>query len=237
MAKKQIKKYVFEPGISKDSSLYPKAVALLLANKAFLQAQVVAFINYNITNNIAPYVGYTFASAKCTRDVGYFIDAVAHDLRYGGNVNSRQIAEYFWIDGEPMIRGDVSPETTGQAYLASVINDYIFTNTTVTPSYGNASVQTKYIGQNAEAGASSRNTSLWNIFSTVITNGVDAVPAKIPGVSSIKLLGNYNSSELLLITDTVRNQILYNFADPAFPITIVQKQGRSSGDGKKKNKP
>jgi len=38
MAKKQIKKYVFEPGISKDSSLYPKAVALLLANKAFLQA-------------------------------------------------------------------------------------------------------------------------------------------------------------------------------------------------------
>ena len=232
MAKKQIKKYVFEPGISKDSSLYPKAVALLLANKAFLQAQVVAFINYNITNNIAPYVGYTFASAKCTRDVGYFIDAVAHDLRYGGNVNSRQIAEYFWIDGEPMIRGDVSPETTGQAYLASVINDYIFTNTTVTPSYGNASVQTKYIGQNAEAGASSRNTSLWNIFSTVITNGVDAVPAKVPGVSSIKLLGNYNSSELLLITDTVRNQILYNFADPAFPITVVQKQGRSSGDGK-----
>jgi hypothetical protein len=232
MAKKQIKKYVFEPGISKDASLYPKAVALLLANKAFLQAQVVAFINYNITNNIAPYVGYTFASAKCTRDVGYFIDAVTHDLRYGGNVNSRQIAEYFWIDGEPMIRGDVSPETTGQAYLASVINDYIFTNTTVSPSYSNASVQTKYIGQNAEVGASSRNTSLWNIFTTVITNGVDSVPAKVSGVSSIKLLGNYTSSELLLITNTANNEILYNFADPAFPVTLVQKQGRSSGDGK-----
>jgi len=128
MAKKQIKKYVFEPGISKDSNLYPKAVALLLANKAFLQAQVVAFINYNITNNIAPYVGYTFASAKCTRDVGYFIDAVAHDLRYGGNVNSRQIAEYFWIDGEPMIRGDVSrnyrPGLSSQRYQRLYLYQY-----------------------------------------------------------------------------------------------------------------
>ena len=86
MAKKQIKNYVFEPGISKNSNLYPNAVALLIANKAFLQAQVVAFINDRIANNIAPYVGYTYAPQKCTRDVGFFIDAVIHDLRYGGNV-------------------------------------------------------------------------------------------------------------------------------------------------------
>jgi hypothetical protein len=231
MAKKQIKKYVFEPGISKDASVYPKAVALLLANKAFLQAQVVAFINYNITNNIAPYVSYTYASAKCTRDVGYFIDAVAHDLRYGGNVKSRQVSQYFWIEGEPMIRGDVSPETSGQAYLASIINNFIFTNTTVSPSYGNGLVQTKFVGQNGETGASSRNTSLWNIFSTVITNGVSAIPVKVTGVSTVRLLGNYTSSELLLITDTFNNEIIYNFADPAFPITIEQKQGRSSGNG------
>ena len=231
MAKKQIKKYVFEPGISKEASLYPKAVALLLANKAFLQAQVVAFINYNITNSIAPYAGYTYASAKCTRDVGFFIDAVAHDLRYGGNVKSRQIAQYFWIDGEPMIRGDVSPETSGQAYLASIINNFIFTNTTVSPSYGNPQVQVKYAGQDGEAGASSRNTSLWNIFSTVITNGVSTIPTKVTGVSTVKLIGNYTSSELLLITNTSDNEIIYNFADAAFPITIEQKQGRSSGNG------
>ena len=97
MAKKQIRKYVFEPGVSKDDNLLPNAVALLAANKSFLQAQVVAFINDRILNDVAPYSGYTYASEKCVRDVGYFIDAILHDLRYGGNVKCRQVADYFWI--------------------------------------------------------------------------------------------------------------------------------------------
>lgn len=232
MAKKLIKKYKFEPGISKDDNLFPNAVALLIANKAFLQAQVVAFINNQITNNVAPFVGYTYASQKCTRDVGFFLDAIIHDLRYGGNVECRKIADYFWIDGEPQIRGDVSPEIAGQTYLRNIINNFIFTNTTVTPSYGQVAVsQTKFIGQNAEAGANSRNTSLWSVFSTVIENGIPSMPAKITGVSQIKMLGKYTASDLLLITNTNTGQILYNFADPNNSIAIEYKQGRSSGNG------
>lgn len=232
MSKKQIKNYIFEPGISKDSNLFPKAVALLAANKSFLQAQVVAFINDQIANSIAPYVGYTYASQKCTRDVGFFIDAVVHDLRYGGNVKSRQVADYFWIDGEPMIRGDVSPETTGQAYLRNIINNFIFTNTPVTPNYGQTAVPQVFIsGQNAETGASSRNTTLWAVFSDVITNGITAMPAKVPGVSSIRIQGQFDLSTVLLITDGNNGEILYNFADPANAISFEYKQGRSSGDG------
>ncbi len=232
MAKKQIRKYVFEPGIGKDDNLLPNAVALLTANKSFLQAQVVAFINHNITNEISPYVGYTYASQKCTRDVGFFIDAIIHDLRYGGNVKIRQVADYFHIDGEPMIRGDVSPEVTGQQYLRDIINNFIFTNTTVSPSYNQTSVvQTKYVGQNAEAGASSRNTTLWNLLSGVIENGPGAIPTKISGISAIKVLGKIEPSELLLITNTNTGQILYNFADPTNSVSMEYKQGRSSGDG------
>ncbi len=231
MAKKQIKNYVFEPGISKDANLLPKAVALLSANKAFLQAQVVAFINDQIQNNVSPYVGYTYASEKCFRDVGYFIDAILHDLRYGGNVKCRQTADYFWIDGEPQIRGDVTPEITGQAYLKDTINNFIFTNTTVTPSYGNAVSQIKITGQNAESGAASRITTLWSVFSDVIQNGIPSMPAKVPGVSSIRLLTKYDPSDILLITDTTTGTILYNFADPSNTISFSYKQGRSSGDG------
>lgn len=231
MAKRKISKYVFEPGVSKDDNLYPYAVSLLTSNKAFLQAQVVAFIDYQIANNIAPYAGYTYASAKCLRDVGLIIDAAIHDIKYGGNVKIRQVSDYFHIDGEPMIRGDVSPETTAQAYLRDTINNYIFTNTAVAPAYGQVAVSQIFTANNAEAGASARNTTLWNIVSTVITNGPTAMPAKVPGVSSLRLLGNFTPSEILLITDTQNGIVLYNFADPANAITFEYKTGRSSGNG------
>jgi len=231
MAKKQIKNYVFEPGISYTGNLFPNAVALLTANKAFLQAQVVAFINYNITNNVSPYSGYSYASQKCTRDVGFFIDAVIHDLRYGGNVASRQVSQYFWIDGMPMIRGDVSPEITGQQYLRDLINNFIFTNTTVTPTYGQTAVsQVRFVGSNGEPGANSRNTALWAIFGDVITNGTPNIPAKQNGVSSIKLMGRYEPSDILLITDTNSGNILYNFADTSNTATFYYKTGRISSN-------
>ena len=232
MAKKRIAQYVFEPGISKDANLLPNAVALLTANKEFLKAMVVAFINNQIATNTPPYVGYTYAPQKCTRDMEFVISAIIHDLRYGGNVKIRQIADYFHIDGEPMIRGDVSPETTGQAYLRDLINNFIFTNTPVTELYGQTAVPQTFIpGFNAEPSAASRNSSLWGVTISVITDGPTAMPAKIPGVSSIRLLGNYQHSEILLITNTNDSQILYNFADPANSIVLEYKRERSSGDG------
>lgn len=230
MAKKRIAQYVFEPGISKDDNLLPNAVALLTANKAFLQAQVVAFIDNQISTSTPPYSGYTYAPQKCTRDVGLIIDAIIHDLRYGGNVKIRQVSDYFHIDGEPMIRGDVSPETTAQAYLRDTINNFIFTNTTVTSLFGNAVPQVTIPGAAAEPTAGARNSSLWNTISSVITNGPTAMPAKATGVSSLRLIGNYQHSEVLLITNTNNSAILYNFADPANSMTLEYKRGRSSGD-------
>jgi len=234
MAKKKIDYFVFEPGISKDTSLYPKAVALLVANKTFLQEQVVRFINYNITNGIAPYIGYTYAPSKCTRDVGYFIDSIAHDLQYGGNVKSRLTSDYFWIDGEPMIRGDVSPEITGQAYLRDIVSNYIFRNITVPTTYGSPTagqaLQTKITGSPAEPGADTRNVELWNIFRDVISYGTPSIPAKENGVSSIRIMGRYTHSEILLITDTESGNIIYNFSDPSTSMDIVYKTAKSSGD-------
>ena len=231
MAKKKLLNYVFEPGLSKDSNAFPNAYALLSANKAFIQAQVVAFINYNITNSISPYVGYTYAPAKCTRDVGYFIDAILHDLKYGGNVKIRQVADYFHIKGEPMIRGDVSPEITGQQYIRDIINNYIFTNNPVTPTYGQTVVEQVTNQSSGEQGAAARITSEFQILGNVIQNGPTAMATKVPGVSSIRLLGSYLPSDVLLITNTNTGQILYNFADPSNTVNFEYKNGRSSGDG------
>lgn len=231
MAKKKLLNYVFEPGLSKDSNAFPNAYALLLANKAFIQAQVVAFINYNVANNISPYVGYTYAPAKCTRDVGYFIDAILHDLKYGGNIKIRQVADYFHINGEPMIRGDVSPEIRGQQYIRDIINNYIFTNNPINPNYGQTTIDQVVLTESGEQGSAARITSEFQILGNVIENGPTAMATKVPGVSSIRVLGNYLPSEILLITNTATGQILYNFADPSNAVNFEYKNGRSSGDG------
>jgi hypothetical protein len=232
MAKKKINKFIFEPGISKDANLFPNAVALLIANRSFIQAQVVAFINAQIAANIPPYNNYTYEPSKCVRDVGFFIDAIAHDLRYGGNVKIRQVADYFWIDGRPMIRGNPAPEITGQQYIRDIINNFIFTNTAVTPTFGQTSVAQTFIqGSDGETGAAAVITSEFEILADVIENGVSALPEKITGVSAIRLSGKYDLSDILLITDTANGEVIYNFADPSNSIKIEHKKLKSSGNG------
>jgi hypothetical protein len=211
MAKKKIEKFVFEAGIGKDENLFPKAYALLTANKSFLQAQVVAFINNQIANGVAPYNGYTYAPEKCIRDVGFFLDAIIHDLRYGGNVKIREVSDYFWINGQPQIRGDTTPEITGQEYIRNTINNFIFTNTPVSPSYGQTSIpQILIADQNAETGAAARITAEFTLLATVINNGVNAMPPKVTGVCSARLLGKFSANDILLVTDTETGNILYN---------------------------
>ena len=233
MAKRRVRNYVFEPGISKDNNLYPNAYALLIANKNYLLQELVAYINDSIENDRAPYDGYTYDSSKCIRDFGYIIDAIAHDLRYGGNVKIRQIAEYFWIDGILQLAPQhVQGELTAFTYTRNLINNFIFQNLPVTPSY-QAAVSQVFISESpGEEAARPVNTALWTLIYDVIEDGPDAIPAKVSGVSSIRIAEGIDSSRLLLITDTSSGNVLYNFADPANNITIETKTGVSSGDGK-----
>ena len=233
MAKKQIKNYVFEPGISKDANLYPKAVALVLANKNFIIEQEIAYIQNQVANNIGVFNGYSYAPEKCRRDYIYYFDAMIHDLRYGGNVRTRQVAELFWIDGRPQIRNGVPAVLAAQQYVRELINNYVLTNTAPSNLYGQTAVQQVFVANNpGEAGAASSITQYWATIGNVIQNGLSQLPGKINGVSSVRLLGNYISSEVLLITDTQTGNILYNFSDSSKTINFTYKGGTSSGDGR-----
>ena len=77
MAKRQIKNYVFSPGIGATGYLYPDAYSLLNANRDFLLSESIAYINQEIID-----------ATKCQRDVGYFIDGVAWDVALGTNYNA-----------------------------------------------------------------------------------------------------------------------------------------------------
>jgi len=67
---------------------YENTARLLEKNRAFLQAEIIAWIDDNILNNVGIWNGFTYDSAKCSRDVGFIVDAIVADLREGGRSNS-----------------------------------------------------------------------------------------------------------------------------------------------------
>jgi hypothetical protein len=62
----------------------------IIDNKEFIQEEVIAYIS-------SSWRGFDYDEIKCKRDVGYILDAVATDLRYGGNERSI-IAGKFYYD-------------------------------------------------------------------------------------------------------------------------------------------
>ncbi len=65
-------------------------------NKVLIQNE-----SYNYIISKYPYLltNQNITIAKCERDIGYFVDAVVQDLRLGGNVNTVQAAEGYYVGG------------------------------------------------------------------------------------------------------------------------------------------
>jgi len=63
---------------------FDSAAALLGLNRAFLQEEVIAYINLQISTNTAPFTSnFTYDQRLCKRDVGLIVDAMVFDLKYG----------------------------------------------------------------------------------------------------------------------------------------------------------
>lgn len=225
MAKTQIKNYVFKPGIGANDNRFPNAYSLLSANKTFIQKEATAWIQDQVDAGTAGFVGYTYNTAKCERDIGYIIDAYLSDLRYGGNEHTRNVIKYYWDQDVAQVDGDRQPEIQTHTFIGELITDYIFTKTTYSAS--NNEVTQTVSGTAAEAAASIDITTLVSNTVAVITNGLSSMPAAIPtGVGTIKIQGQYSIEDLLLITNSTRSEVIYNFTNLLTgAIVTVQTQG------------
>ena len=65
-------------------------------NKTLIQNEAY---NYIIAKYPYLLTRQSITIAKCERDIGYFVDAVVQDLRLGGNVNTIQAAEGYYVGG------------------------------------------------------------------------------------------------------------------------------------------
>jgi len=153
---------------------YPEAYRLLTNNINYMKYEVVAWIQYQITNSIAPFSGYTYDATKCLNDVTNNINAYIHDLRYGGNEETRRIATYYWIGSSPQIDGPRTPEVAAYTFLNSLIQNNILT-TTAASSYQGTYTQYR-TGPSAEVQSFAKVSTLIQITKDVISTGLSALP-------------------------------------------------------------
>jgi hypothetical protein len=215
MAKKIQFNYTFTPGVNQTFNAYPNAWALLDVNREFVIKEATAYIASRVASATAPFINFNYDMAKCERDVGYVLDAYLSDLRYNGNEQIRKITSYYFTPaGVPLINGSRSPEIDVHTFLRNLINNNIFTNT-LASAFQTGTAQTT-LPAAAESGAASRITSLASVLLTTLTTGLSALPALVTSsgkYGTLEVQGNIAGRRLLLITNTTRGIILYNFVD------------------------
>ena len=155
-------------------SLSPYAEVLLTANKAFLQAEVLAWIQAQVTAGTTYWNGYTFSTTSTTRDTGLIVDALIYDLQFGGNSKTIYTARQYWSNGVEQVVG-IRQVVDAINRLATIINSYVLANNTSWSPTQNVVTQTTN-ANNAETGTSTRVTSLISILTGVITSGLSQIP-------------------------------------------------------------
>ena len=229
MAKKLIPVFKFNPGfVTPDTNLYPNTAALLEANKKYIIEELIAYIQYNVDNNLPPFVFYTYNAAKCRRDASYIIDGIISDLKHGGNRQTRFNAQQYWLGGVAQVDGDRQPEVFTYTFLNSLLQNYILINAAFA---SRQAVLTQTItATNGEVNGRTAVANLNTIITQVIDTGLDALPALTNNRGSVVFPGFVKLKEILLITNTTRNIILYNFADPNNKIELTYEDSEYSTD-------
>lgn len=138
---------------------YENAAALLNANRGFLQAEVVSFVNETYVGQPIP--SFTYDRSKCFRDTGLLIDALATDLLYGGNEQSTAAGASY--SNGAVIANQIDETVSAITYLGSIVRDVILKNQLL-DSYQSTVTQIVNLttGTNAAVELVSRNIVLIN---------------------------------------------------------------------------
>jgi len=147
---------------------YRNAQVLLKQNRTFLQSQTVAYVE-------ATFPDLEYDQAKCYRDVGYIVDAVAGDARLGGNKRSIEAGLAYWSGNSSLISNEV-PQTVDAINYLKEISLEVITNTTVTNIYNTLSNQVINLNLDKGAVVYTRAASSYDLIKNIIVDGEAAAP-------------------------------------------------------------
>ena len=178
----------------------------LYANREFIKEEVVAYIN-----------SFLYDSNKCSRDVGYMVDSVSFDLKYGGNRQAVQSGVYYYgYTSNSAISGEIPQTTAAYNYLKKVTSAVVKGETIEYP-YQTDYTQTitSNVGSNVESTTVNTNISL---ITNIINNGPGVAPTPAP----IGLIANSNSAvvnaatALIVNREFIQNEVTA-YVDTFFP--------------------
>jgi hypothetical protein len=151
-----------------DSQVVLNAYALLQANKEFIRAEAIAYVNNTQIN-------FTYSREKCARDVRILIENLSYDVAFGGNQKSVESGLAYYDGVISLISGQENQTVAAIDYL-SELSKQVIANTTVTNLYpGSASQVINIVLDNGSIAEDSYENA-FNIVTNIILNGPTAAP-------------------------------------------------------------
>ena len=149
---------------------YVNARTLLLANKSFIQEQVIGYITTN-------YPTFVYNHAVCSRDVGIIVENIAYDLTFGGNQKSVESGLAYWNGVTSVISTEITTTTNAINYIND-LSQAIIINNSATNLLGSFQTQPQVINTSLTGGATAGPiiSKLISLITGIINNGPDTAP-------------------------------------------------------------
>jgi hypothetical protein len=243
-------------GIVAAGTNNPNASALLTKNKAWMQAEMWYWSQYQCANNTAPFStavanGVGFSYTKSIRDSGFIIDGVIYDLSRGGNSQTVANTLAFFQPGttsyiNSAVQSEINYFTAMLTQLLSLMGNALGQSS---PAQNYQSLQTApnpvsqvTSGSAAEGTASAYVTTLMGYLTTALTTpvtGVAALPSRSNGQSATIFIktGTYNEAipisvpeNCSLVGDELRTTVVQPSATTATVVGFIG-NGQATGAG------
>lgn len=173
----------------------PDATHLLELNRVFIQRETAEFIINQDTGNVAPFNTATvYDDFKYETKIGFLVDALIYDLRHGGNIKSRGVANDLLgglneneIDATYVLTGEYLENIAAYNYAKTVVED-VLAQTAPAVNYQtvNGDNSTATVSQYFNA-ALSAETGAYTTAAALVAVITDAITAREAATTSIQI--------------------------------------------------
>ncbi len=173
--------------LTKSNDPYRQYAANILeANREFIQAEVIAYLNNTY---------FVYDQELCFRDVGFIVDAVSNDSRFGGNKRSIEAGLNYWSGNQSLIQGQQTETIGAINYLKALAQD-IVTNNPITTTYQSFVSQTINPSYDKGGVVSTRLNENFDIITSIISGGANSTPATVDDIYALIVPSGLSPNEV-----------------------------------------